>query len=140
MANQLLADGNLDKVGGADYLHSLVASVPTAANAMYYAEIVHQRAILRNADRRRHQNRPARLFRRGIARLRMWLTSPSPRSTRCQWARCVGDYAAIARWSTTRLTSWTKLQQGLVNKGVPTGFRDIDDVTQGLRPDRWSSS
>lgn len=48
VANQLLADGNLDKVGGADYLHSLVASVPTAANAMYYAEIVHQRAILRN--------------------------------------------------------------------------------------------
>ena len=51
VANQLLADGNLDKVGGADYLHSLVASVPTAANAMYYAEIVHQRAILRNEIR-----------------------------------------------------------------------------------------
>ena len=25
VANQLLADGNLEKVGGADYLHSLVA-------------------------------------------------------------------------------------------------------------------
>ena len=35
-------------MGGADYLHTLVAFVPTAANATYYADIVHQRAILRN--------------------------------------------------------------------------------------------
>ena len=48
VANELLAEGNLEKVGGSDYLHSLVASVPTAANATYYADIVHQRAILRN--------------------------------------------------------------------------------------------
>ena len=48
VANQLLSDGDLDKVGGTDYLHSLVASVPTAANATYYADIVHQRAVLRN--------------------------------------------------------------------------------------------
>lgn len=48
VANELLAEGNLEKVGGSDYLHSTVASVPTAANATYYADIVHQRAILRN--------------------------------------------------------------------------------------------
>ncbi|MDQ9833745.1 DnaB-like helicase N-terminal domain-containing protein, partial [Acinetobacter soli] len=48
VANELLKAGDLEKVGGADYLHSLVASVPTAANATFYAEIVHQRAILRN--------------------------------------------------------------------------------------------
>ena len=35
-------------MGGSDYLHSLVASVPTAANATFYADIIHQRAILRN--------------------------------------------------------------------------------------------
>ena len=48
VANQLLKDGDLEKVGGSDYLHSLVASVPTAANATFYADIIHQRAILRN--------------------------------------------------------------------------------------------
>ena len=47
MANRLSDSGDLDKVGGIDYLHSLIASVPTAANASYYAEIVHQRALLR---------------------------------------------------------------------------------------------
>ena len=48
VANALMRDDQLEKVGGADYLHSLVASVPTAANAAYYAEIVRQRSILRN--------------------------------------------------------------------------------------------
>lgn len=40
VANQLLKDGDLEKVGGSDYLHSLVASVPTAANATFYADII----------------------------------------------------------------------------------------------------
>lgn len=39
--------GELGKIGGPDYLHRLVQSVPTAANADYYAEIVHDTAQLR---------------------------------------------------------------------------------------------
>ncbi|MFE2186886.1 DnaB-like helicase N-terminal domain-containing protein [Streptomyces sp. NPDC059455] len=40
--------GDLARVGGASYLHTLVQAVPTAANAEYYAEIVRDKA-----DRRR---------------------------------------------------------------------------------------
>ncbi|MGW6654807.1 replicative DNA helicase [Streptomyces rubiginosohelvolus] len=40
----LLKAGNLERIGGAAYLHTLVQSVPTAANASYYAEIVVDRA------------------------------------------------------------------------------------------------
>ena len=47
IAAELTRDGALAKVGGAPYLHTLIASVPTAANAAYYAEIVRERAILR---------------------------------------------------------------------------------------------
>ena len=39
--------GELGRVGGGSYLHTLIASVPTAANAGYYARIVRERAILR---------------------------------------------------------------------------------------------
>src|SRR5204863_8060483 len=43
-----LADaGHLGRVGGAPYLHTLISSVPTAANAAYYARIVSERAVLR---------------------------------------------------------------------------------------------
>jgi replicative DNA helicase len=36
-----------NRVGGAAYMHTLIASVPTAANASYYARIVRGGAILR---------------------------------------------------------------------------------------------
>ena len=39
--------GELLRIGGAPYLHTLIATVPTAANAAYYAEIVAEKAILR---------------------------------------------------------------------------------------------
>ncbi|MER7761346.1 replicative DNA helicase [Streptomyces sp. NPDC097619] len=35
--------GELSKIGGSSYLHTLVQSVPTAANAAYYAEIIKQK-------------------------------------------------------------------------------------------------
>src|ERR1700683_547616 len=47
VAAELTKHGDIGKVGGAPYLHTLIASVPTAANAGYYARIVRERAILR---------------------------------------------------------------------------------------------
>ncbi|MEP6463617.1 MAG: replicative DNA helicase [Frankiaceae bacterium] len=44
---ELVRTGQLSRVGGAPYLHTLISTVPTAANAGYYAEIVRERAILR---------------------------------------------------------------------------------------------
>ena len=37
----------LQRIGGAPYLHTLSANVPIAANAGYYAEIVREKAVLR---------------------------------------------------------------------------------------------
>ncbi|MFN2517508.1 MAG: DnaB-like helicase N-terminal domain-containing protein, partial [Jatrophihabitantaceae bacterium] len=44
---ELTHAGQLVRVGGANYLHTLVNTVPTAANAGYYAQIVAERAVLR---------------------------------------------------------------------------------------------
>ena len=44
---ELQRRGELIRLGGAPYLHTLIATVPTAANAAYYAEIVAEKAILR---------------------------------------------------------------------------------------------
>ncbi|MDG9728353.1 MULTISPECIES: replicative DNA helicase [unclassified Streptomyces] len=46
---ELTQRGDLAKVGGASYLHTLVQTVPTAANASYYAEIVRDKWKLRQA-------------------------------------------------------------------------------------------
>jgi replicative DNA helicase len=41
---ELTKRGELGRVGGPAYLHTLISSVPTAANAGYYARIIRERA------------------------------------------------------------------------------------------------
>ena len=50
VAAELTKRGEIARVGGAAYLHTLMSSVPTAANAGYYAKIVAEKAILRRLD------------------------------------------------------------------------------------------
>lgn len=47
LAGRMLATGELQRVGGADYLHTLVTSVPMAAAAAYYARMVADFAVRR---------------------------------------------------------------------------------------------
>ncbi len=47
LTNELKNSGDLDSVGGASYVASLIDLVPTAANIEYYAKIVKEKAILR---------------------------------------------------------------------------------------------
>ncbi|MEU0234080.1 MULTISPECIES: replicative DNA helicase [unclassified Streptomyces] len=47
VAAELTKSGEIARIGGPSYLHTLVQSVPTAANASYYADIIHEHAVLR---------------------------------------------------------------------------------------------
>ena len=47
VASELTKRGDIARAGGAPYLHTLISSVPTAANAGYYARIVRDHAIMR---------------------------------------------------------------------------------------------
>ncbi|MGZ8717905.1 MAG: replicative DNA helicase, partial [Aeromicrobium sp.] len=47
VAAELQRRGELARIGGAPYLHTLVAGVPIASNVDFYAEIVREKAILR---------------------------------------------------------------------------------------------
>jgi replicative DNA helicase len=47
VAAELTKRGEMGRVGGAQYLATLMAAVPTAANAGYYGQIVRDRAVLR---------------------------------------------------------------------------------------------
>jgi replicative DNA helicase len=55
VAAELERRGVLSRIGGAPYLHTLIATVPVAGNAGYYAEIVAEKAGLRR--RREHAQR-----------------------------------------------------------------------------------
>ena len=47
VADELTKRGELARIGGTAYLHELVQDVPTSSNAAYYADIVHERAVMR---------------------------------------------------------------------------------------------
>ena len=58
VAAELLANGEITKIGGAQYLSTLIAAVPSTANATYYADLIRECAQLRavlNATRRATQ-------------------------------------------------------------------------------------
>jgi len=51
LRDELKRRGQLEQVGGVDYLVRLVESVPSAANGVYYARIVRDKGILRDLIR-----------------------------------------------------------------------------------------
>nr|WP_243418019.1 replicative DNA helicase [Actinomycetospora cinnamomea] len=125
--------GELLRIGGAPYLHTLIATVPTAANAGYYAEIVADRAILR------------RLVEAGTRIVQLGYHGAEGADTddvvdRAQAAvyevtdrRVTEDYVALEDVLQPTMDEIDAIaSRGGVSFGVPTGFTDLDDVTNGL--------
>ena len=133
VANELLKNGDLEKIGGADYLHSLVASVPTAANATYYANIVHERAILRNVIAAGTKIAQLGYSAEG-SQAEDVVNLAQSEVYEMSVGRVRQDYTAIGPVVHDTLDQLDKMQNHELERGVPTGFRDIDDVTQGLQP------
>jgi replicative DNA helicase len=127
--------GELLRVGGAPYLHTLISIVPTAANAGYYAEIVAGKAVLR------------RLVEAGtrIVQLGYHGSDGAPVDEvvdRAQAAiyevterRMSEDYVALEELLQPTMDEIDAIaSRGGASVGVPTGFVDLDAVTNGLHP------
>lgn len=131
---ELTKRGELSKVGGAAYLHHLVQTIPVAANAEYYAGIVHEKAVLRG------------------------LAQAGQRITAIAYAQ-EGELADICNEAQTAVYTATEVSkpeeedvplgdvmEGMLDEleriqnhkdeitGVPTGLRDFDSLTGGLQP------
>jgi replicative DNA helicase len=131
---ELTKRGDLARIGGAPYLHTLMSSVPTAANAGYYAVIVRERAILR------------RLVEAGTRIAQMGYTTDGADLdeivNRAQAEifsvteqRAAEDYAPLADIMEGALDEIESIsnRSGQMT-GVPTGFTDLDALTNGLHP------
>ncbi|MFC4613437.1 replicative DNA helicase [Cellulomonas algicola] len=134
VSDELTKRGDIGRIGGAPYLHTLIASVPTAANAGYYARIVRERAILRK------------------------LVEAGTRIVQLGYGTDGGDvdeivnnaqaevYAVTERRASEDYLPLGEIIGGTVDEieaaghrgegmiGVPTGFSDLDRLTNGLHP------
>jgi replicative DNA helicase len=131
VAAELTKHGDIGRMGGAPYLHTLIASVPTAANAGYYARIVRERAILR------------RLVEVGTRIVQLGYSGDGDANDLVDRAeaevygvtdrRVSEDYLPLSEIMPGALDEIEAIgSRGGTLSGVPTGFADLDALTNGL--------
>jgi replicative DNA helicase len=131
VAAELVKRGELQRIGGAPYLHTLSANVPIAANAGYYAEIVRDKAILRRLVEA--GTRIASLGYAGEGEIDDVVDSAQAEVYKVTDRRASEDYAPLSDIMSGVLDEIEMIgnrEAGLY--GVPTGFADLDDLTNGL--------
>ncbi len=131
VSDLLAKRGELARVGGGAYLHTLIASVPTAANAGYYARIVRERAILR------------RLVEVGTRIVQLGYAGDGDADELVDRAQAE-IYGVTERRATEDFLPLSEIMPGALDEieaigsrggvmtGVPTGFADLDALTNGL--------
>jgi replicative DNA helicase len=133
-AAELTKRGDIGRVGGAPYLHTLISSVPTAANAGYYARIVRERAVLR------------RLVAAGTKIVQMGYAQDGGDVDEIVDAAQAEVYQVTERRTSEDYAPLSAIMEGALDEieaissrggqmvGVPTGFADLDQLTNGLHP------
>ena len=133
VAAELDRRGVLQRVGGAPYLHTLIATVPTAANAGYYAGIGAEKAVLR-----RLVEAGTRVVQYGYAGADgADVTEVVDRAQAEVYDvtedRGSDDTVALEDLLQPTMDEIDAIQAGGgQGQGVPTGFADLDEVTTGL--------
>lgn len=122
----------LESVGGASYITSLVNSVPTAANVEYYAKIVEEKSILRRLIKTSHQM--SQLAYEGDNEVAYILDSAEQLVFNITQRRRVQSFDGI---KDILMDTFDNLERLYNHKGdvtgIPTGFRDLDKMTSGFQ-------
>ncbi|MBO2461333.1 replicative DNA helicase [Actinomadura violacea] len=134
VAGELTKRGEIGRIGGAPYLHTLISSVPTAANAGYYAKIVHERSVLR-----RLVETGTRIVQMGYAADGADADEVLDRAQAEVFAiaekRAGEDYVPLSEIMPGALDEIEAIgSRGGQMVGTPTGFADLDALTNGLHP------
>ena len=130
---ELTKRGDVGRMGGAPYLHTLIASVPTAANAGYYAKIVRERAILRRLVE--VGTRIVQLGYSGDADADELVDRAEAEIYGVTEKRVGEDYLPLSEIMPGALDEIEAIgSRGGGLTGVPTGFADLDSLTNGLHP------
>ena len=133
VAAELTRRGEIGKVGGHIYLHELLSSVSIAANAGYYALIVREKAVLRRLVEA--SIRIAQMGYEGTGEVADIVDQAQQTIYNVTDAKASEDYKPL---SALIEPTWNELEaiasRGGRLAGVPTGFAELDELTNGLHP------
>jgi replicative DNA helicase len=133
LSEELSRRGELTSSGGKDYIAFLVDAVPTAANVEYHARIVREKALRR------------RLIEVSTAIVSEAFESSAPagelldaaehRIFEVNQSRGHEGFTRIKELLWPTMENIEKLQRGGESiTGVPSGFKDLDELTAGFQP------
>jgi replicative DNA helicase len=131
---ELTKNGDAGRIGGLPYLHTMMQMVPTAANAGYYAKIVGELAVLR-----RLVEAGTRIVQLGYSAEGSEVDDIVDRAQQAIYdvteRRSSEDYELLEALMQPTMDELEAIggRNGLMS-GVPTGFADLDQLTNGLHP------
>jgi replicative DNA helicase len=133
LTNELRKIDELDSVGGASYLASLIDSVPTAANIQYYARIVKEKAILRKLIQTSTEIITQSYEDRGD--VEVFLDEAERSIFEISEKRVRPSFypiREIVKESFATIEKLFKKKEAVT--GVPSGFKELDRMTAGFQP------
>jgi replicative DNA helicase len=133
VAEELRSRGLLDKIGGLPYLTSLMDTVPTAASAEYYAQIVREKSALRG------------LIHAGTQITRIGFENEEDVEAALDQSEQIvyevgrrqkrGEFSPIYKLLKGTFEQIDRLYHSRGDRtGLTSGFRDIDEYTAGFQP------
>lgn len=132
--NYLTTNNQLDDVGGVTYIAELATSVPTAANAGYYAKIVEEKSMLRRLIST--ATNIITQANNGDDDVPSLLDSAERQIMDVSERRNRSGFREIKDVLNETLSDIDRLsQQSEDITGLPTGYREFDKMTAGLQPD-----
>jgi len=133
LSEVLKTRGQLDDVGGVEYLNSLVNGVPTAANITYYAKIIKEKAILRKLI-----NRATEIVSQSYANsgdVDEFIDKAERTIFEISEDRVRPSFYSIKDLIKSSFKTIERLyEKRQLITGVPTGFQRLDELTSGLQP------
>jgi replicative DNA helicase len=131
VANIIRENGQLEQIGGASYLAELINQTPTAANAVYYAELVAKKGSIR-----RLINAADEILQLGYDEKEQ-TDSVFDRAEQLIFGLTNFSKKTYVTLKDTLADAWDRIDQLHKSekdfRGVPTGFRDLDNLLSGLQ-------
>lgn len=133
LTNELRKKDQLDAVGGASYVTSLIDSIPTAANIDYYARIVKEKAVLRKLI-----NAATDIVTQGYEDredVEGLLDEAEQAIFQIADSRVRPSFYPIREILKSSFKTLEKLyEKKEMITGIPSGFKDLDEMTAGFQP------
>ena len=133
ITNELRKKDQLDAIGGASYLASLIDSVPTAANIEYYARIVREKAVLRKLIETSTEIITQSYQDRGD--VENFLDEAEKAIFEISERRVRPAFYSIREVVKDSLDTISRLyEKKELITGIPSGFKELDKMTAGFQP------